>query len=94
MSTKVHSTGFGSNVARVELTFATVINRDRVSVYAFAGVPGREDWWTAREPIASYRSIDEARALIETLCGEIDAWRRFPVWSRTATRPVLTRKGE
>lgn len=90
MTPSIHSTGFDSNVAKVALHFAVVLDArsGRASVYVFHGCPARGDWFTAMSPIATFQPggsdisvpAKMAYGFVDRLCGVIDAHRMFPVW--------------
>lgn len=75
-SDRIVSNGFGGAVARVETTFLIWTNGRRTRLYAFAGVPARSDWYTARNAIAE-GTESQMKDALDCIVGVAGAHKAF-----------------
>lgn len=92
MKSNIKATGFGSNVAAVEITFAVVCYEHSSSLHVFHGAPAYADWFRSGTPLASGLTRELVRGMIDQICGEVGAYKQFPwyLWnSRDGYRKLV-----
>ena len=87
MNTEIVNNGFGGKVVRTELTLliehCTGQGASHIAqpfrVHLFHGTPAHPFWFKGREPICSFKTVQEAQELVDRLGGLVNTHKHFPV---------------